>query len=49
MSYFVASGRRIILFTVFHKTRQREEAEIDRAEAAMRRCIAEGHRVEEDS
>src|SRR5713226_10286368 len=37
VSYFVASGRRIILLTVFRKTRRREEAEIDRAEAAMRR------------
>src|SRR5713226_9831290 len=37
VGYFVASGRRIILLTVFRKTRRREEAEIDRAEAAMRR------------
>src|SRR5438445_11756875 len=43
VSYFVASGRRIVLLTVFRKTRQREETEIDRAEAAMRRCMAEGH------
>jgi hypothetical protein len=49
VSYFIATGRRIILLTVFRKTRQREEAEIDRAEAAMRRCIAEGHTAEEDS
>ena len=49
VSYFILSGRRIVLLTVFRKTRQREEAEIDRAEAAMRRCIAEGHSAEEDS
>lgn len=49
MSYFIATGRRIILLTVFRKTRQREEAEIERAEAAMRRCVAEGHAVEENS
>ncbi len=49
VSYFVASGRRIILLTVFRKTRQREEAEINRAEGAMRRCIAEGHTAEEES
>jgi hypothetical protein len=33
---------RIILLTVFRKTRQRERAEIDRAWQAMRVCIA-GH------
>jgi hypothetical protein len=49
VSYFVASGRRIVLLTVFRKTRQREEAEINRAEGAMRRCIAEGHAAEEES
>lgn len=48
VSYYIASGRRIVLLTVFRKTRQREEAKIDRAEAAMRRCIAEGHTAEED-
>src|ERR1700737_2738510 len=47
VSYFVASGRRIILLTVFRKTKQREEGEIDRAEAAMSRCIAQ-HTAEED-
>lgn len=49
VSYFIATGRRIILLTVFHKTRQREDAEIDRAEAAMRRCVAEAHTAEQDS
>ena len=49
VSYFVATGRRIVLLTVFRKTRQREEAEVNRAEKAMNRCIAEGHTVEEDS
>ncbi len=49
VSYFVASGRRIILLTVFRKTRQREATEIDRADAAMRRCMAEEHTAEEDS
>ena len=48
ITYFVQSGRRIILLTVFRKTKQRERAEIDRAERAMRRCIAEGHTAEED-
>lgn len=49
MSYFIASGRRIILLTVFRKTRQREVGEVERAEAAMRRCVAQGHTAEEDA
>ena len=35
VTYYIASGRRIILLTVFRKTRQRESAEVDRAEATM--------------
>jgi ribosome-binding protein aMBF1 (putative translation factor) len=31
LSYFIASGRRIILLTVFRKQRRREQAEIERA------------------
>jgi 16S rRNA C1402 N4-methylase RsmH len=34
-----APGRRIVLLTVFRKTRQRERAEIDRAWQAMRVCM----------
>jgi hypothetical protein len=48
VSYFIVSGRRIVLPTLFRKTRQREEEEIDRAEPAMRRSDAEGHTAEED-
>lgn len=48
VSYFIASGRRIILLTVFKKTKQRERAEVDRAERAMKRCITEGHTTGED-
>lgn len=47
VSYYVATGRRIILLTVFRKTRRRERAEVERAERAMKRCIAEGHTEEE--
>lgn len=47
VSYFVASGRRIILLTVFRKTQRQERGEINRAERAMKRCIAEGHTEEE--
>lgn len=48
VSYFIASGRRIILLTVFRKTQRQERAEIARAERAMKRCVAEGHTAEED-
>lgn len=48
ISYYVATGQRIILLTVFRKTRQRERSEVDRADRAMKRCIAEGHTAEEE-
>ena len=32
---------------VLRKTRMREASEINRAEIAMRRCIAEGHTAED--
>ena len=41
VSYWIRSGRKIVLLTVFRKTRRRERAEIRRAKAAMRRCAAE--------
>ena len=47
VTYYIAKGRRIILLTVFTKSRQREMHEIDRAAAAMGRCIERGHTVEE--
>ncbi|MEX1038156.1 MAG: type II toxin-antitoxin system RelE/ParE family toxin [Acidimicrobiia bacterium] len=46
ITYYIATGRRIILLTVFRKQRRRERAEIDRAVRAMETCIAEGHTVE---
>lgn len=48
ITYFITEGRRIILLTVFRKTARHERAEIDRAEAAMNRCVAERHTVEDD-
>lgn len=48
ISYWIAPGRRIIMLTVFTKTRMRETAEIARAEAAMARCQREGHTADED-
>jgi hypothetical protein len=47
ISYWIASGRRIILLTVFHKQRMRERAAVARAHRAMERCIREGHTLEE--
>ena len=46
ISYFIAAGRRIVLLTVFRKTKPRETAQIDRAEAAMKRCVSESHTAE---
>lgn len=48
VTYDIATGRRIILLTVFRKTGRRETAEIARAERAMQRCIPEGHTAEEE-
>ncbi|MHB8574347.1 MAG: type II toxin-antitoxin system RelE/ParE family toxin [Dehalococcoidia bacterium] len=47
ITYYIASGRRIILLTVFHKTKARETAEVDRARRAMRDCISAGHTAED--
>jgi phage-related protein len=47
VTYWVASGRRIVLLTVFAKTRMREDREIERARRALARCVAEEHSVEE--
>jgi hypothetical protein len=41
VTYYIATGRRIILLTVFRKTRAREHAEVQRAERAMQRCAEE--------
>lgn len=47
ITYYIATGRRIILLTTFRKSQRQETAEIDRAERAMERCIREGHAAEE--
>jgi hypothetical protein len=39
--YWLAADRRIVLLTVFRKTRQREWAEIERAHQAQKVCEAE--------
>jgi hypothetical protein len=46
VSYWLAPGRRVVLLTVFAKTRQRERGEVTRALAAQRACEngdASGH------
>jgi phage-related protein len=48
LTYWIASGRRIILLTVFTKTRMREDREVARAKRALARCQAELHTVEDD-
>jgi hypothetical protein len=47
LTYWVRSGRRIVLLTVFEKTRMREASEVERARRAMARCVAEEHAVED--
>ena len=48
ITYWIAPDRRIILLTIFAKSRRRERRQVERAKRAMERCIAEGHRVEDD-
>ncbi|MER7450270.1 type II toxin-antitoxin system RelE/ParE family toxin [Nocardia beijingensis] len=48
LTYWIAPGRRIVMLTVFVKTRMREHAEVERARRALDRCIAERHTAEED-
>ena len=45
ITYWIAPDRRIILLTVFHKTRMRDDQEVDRARRALARCINEAHQV----
>src|SRR5882757_1317688 len=47
VTYWIASGRRIVLLTVFVKSRMREDREIERARRALARCLSEEHTVEE--
>ncbi|MHB1510371.1 MAG: type II toxin-antitoxin system RelE/ParE family toxin [Acidimicrobiales bacterium] len=48
ITYYIATGRRIVLLTVFVKTRQRARLEVQRGWRAMQASIAEGHTVEDD-
>ena len=48
ITYWIASDRRIILLTVFTKTRMREDRQVDRARRALARCIAAQHNTNEE-
>lgn len=48
ITYWIASGRRIVLLTVFAKHRMQEVAEVERAWRALQRCIAEQHTADEE-
>ena len=48
ISYWIASGRRIVLLTVFGKRQMREGRQIERAKAALDRCIARAHTADEE-
>lgn len=48
ITYWIAPGKRIILLTVFVKTRQRERREIERARRALQVCQQEDHNADED-
>lgn len=41
ITYFVRPHRRIVLLTVFHKSKQRERNEVIRALRALERCLQE--------
>jgi hypothetical protein len=43
LTYWLAPHRRIVLLTVFRRTRMREDAEVDRARLARKVCEAERH------
>lgn len=47
ITYWIAPGRRIVLLTVFTKTRMREDRQVDRARRALARCLAEEHTADE--
>jgi hypothetical protein len=48
ITYWIAPGRRIILLTVFYKTRQREANQVKRAKRAMEACQSAQHNTTEE-
>jgi hypothetical protein len=49
VTYWITSNRRIVLLTVFRKTRMREDREVERARQALDRCLVERHLVHEEA
>jgi len=47
ISYWIAPRRRIVLLTVFRKTRMHETREVERARRALARCMAEQHSADD--
>ena len=47
VTYWIATGRHIVVLTVFTKTQRREARQIARALRAYRLCIAEKHLEQE--
>jgi hypothetical protein len=47
ITYWIAPSRRIILLTVFRKTRMREVREVERARRAMARCVRDEHTADD--
>jgi phage-related protein len=48
ITYWIATGRRIILLTVFRKTRMRGDRQGDRARRALARCMDDAHTLAEE-
>lgn len=48
ITYWIASGRRIILLTVFCKTQMREGRQVERARRAYVRCLTEAHTADDE-
>lgn len=48
VTYWIAPGRRIILLTVFAKTKRQERREVEPAGKELERCTPEDHTTEED-
>ena len=49
ITYWIAPGRRVILLTVFAKTKDRDRAQVARAKKAMLACMQAEHYVERRS
>jgi hypothetical protein len=47
ITYWIARDRRIVLLTIFRKSRMREVREVERARRALARCVAEQHTADD--